>query len=152
MKSQTQNYLFLFIALCLLLGVGFFVYTLTQEEAVPSVSQLKYRNASLDNIVVSKPLPGEKVAQTFSLQGEARGGWYFEASFPVEVQGIDGEVLTTAIAQAEGEWMTELFVTFKAQVEIPASYHGPATVILKKDNPSGMPENDGSLSYPIVIE
>jgi hypothetical protein len=152
MKSQTQNYPFLFIALGLLFGVGSFVYTLMQEEAVPSVSQRKYRNASADNIVVSKPLPEEKVVQTFSVQGEARGGWYSEASFPIEVEDANGQLLTTSIAQAQGEWMTELFVPFSASVTIPNTYHGSATVVLKKDNPSGMSENDGSLSFPIVIE
>lgn len=152
MISQTKNYIFAFIVLFVFGIVGWSLYILTQDEVVSSVSQLKYRNASADNIVVSKPLPEEKVAQTFGVQGEARGGWYFEASFPIEITDSNEVMLTTAIAQAQGEWMTELFVPFKAQVQIPASYHGPATVILKKDNPSGMPENDGSLSYSVVIE
>ncbi|MFM2414968.1 MAG: hypothetical protein RI911_661, partial [Candidatus Parcubacteria bacterium] len=28
---------------------------------------------------------------------------------------------------------------------------GPATLILKKDNPSGEPQNDASLSIPITV-
>jgi hypothetical protein len=152
MKSQTQNYFSLAVALCLLFGIGFFVYILMQPEVTTPVSQLKYRNASADNILVSKPLPNQTVTQTFTVEGEARVGWYFEASFPVEVQGSNGAILTTAIAQAQGEWMTELFVPFVASVTIPNTYHGLATVVLKKDNPSGMSENDGSLSFPISIE
>ena len=152
MKSQTQNYIFAFIALCVLGLIGSFTYIVMQKEVIVPASLFVYRNASLENIVIEKPIPNETVAQNFTVEGEARGGWYFEASFPIEVEGADGELLTTAIAQAQGEWMTELFVPFKADVQIPSTYHGPATVTLKKDNPSGMPENDGSVSYPIVIE
>lgn len=151
MKPQTKNYIFLFVAL-LLIGAGFFVYTLTQEEVVPSVSQLQYRNSSADNIVISKPLPTEIVAQAFTIEGKARGGWYFEASFPIEVKSPDGKVLTTAIAHAQGEWMTELFVPYTAQIQIPDMYHGTATIVLKKDNPSGMTEKDASLSFSVYVK
>jgi hypothetical protein len=48
--------------------------------------------------------------------------------------------------------MTEEFVPFKLQVRVPESYIGPATIILKKDNPSGEVQFDASISFPINIE
>ncbi len=111
-----------------------------------------YTNASADNIRVALPSPGAVTGRTFVVVGEARGTWYFEASFPIKVIGANGETLTTAIAQAGSEWMTRDFVPFTAPVTIPESYSGPATLVLMKDNPSGEPIHDASFSFPITIE
>lgn len=111
-----------------------------------------YKNASADLITVQLPYPGAVTGKEFSVIGKARGTWFFEASFPVQVLDKDGNVLAAVPAQAQGDWMTENFVPFKADIKIPESYIGPATLILKKDNPSGMPEKDASISFPITIE
>jgi hypothetical protein len=113
---------------------------------------ITYKNASADKIKVTTPKPGDVVGKSFTIKGEARGGWYFEASFPVEVRDSKGNVLAQTPAQAEGEWMTSNFVPFSVNITIPSTYTGPATVILRKDNPSGLPQNEASASYPITIE
>ena len=65
----------------------------------------------------------------------------------------DGNVIAGSFATAEGDWMTTEFVSFKSEmIDLPSAYIGPATLVLKKDNPSGLPENDASLSIPIVVE
>jgi hypothetical protein len=56
------------------------------------------------------------------------------------------------VAQAQGDWMTEDFVPFKADIKVPDTFGGNATLILTKDNPSGLPEHDASISFPITIE
>jgi hypothetical protein len=114
--------------------------------------KITYRNASTDNIVVELPFPGAVTGKEFSVIGKARGTWFFEASFPIEVLDKDGKSLFVAIAQAQGEWMTKEFVLFKADIKIPQSYIGKATLVLKKDNPSGLPEHDASIAFPITIE
>lgn len=111
-----------------------------------------YQNASADLIKVTLPYPGAVTGKEFAVKGEARGGWYFEASFPVEVKDKNGQTLVSVPAQAEGDWMTSDFVPFTANIKIPDTYQGPATIILHKDNPSGMPENEASVSFPITIE
>lgn len=122
--------------------------TFTEEIVVDAT----YENSSTDLIVVELPFPGAVVGKQFSVIGEARGNWYFEASFPVKVIGNDGEVLFSGFATAQGDWMQTGFVPFKLDISVPESYIGPATLILQKDNPSGLPENDAALSFPIVIE
>lgn len=114
--------------------------------------KITYINSTSDSIVPELPFPGAVVGKEFSVIGKARGTWFFEASFPLEVLDKDGKSLATSYAQAEGEWMTENFVNFKGNIKVPESYIGPATLILKKDNPSGMLENDASISFPITIE
>jgi hypothetical protein len=124
----------------------------TVEEGALNAGTSAYVNASQDIILVASPQPGESVGQTFSIKGSARGYWYFEASFPIEVRDSNGNVIGQAIAQADGDWMTEDFVPFTAPVELSAPYSGQAIVMLKKDNPSGEPENDASVSFPVVIQ
>ena len=119
-------------------------------EEIPE--NITYFNATDDNIVVELPFPGAVTGKNFSVIGKARGTWFFEASFPIEVLDKDGKFLAVGIAQAQGEWMTRDFVPFKADIKVPQSYIGKATLVLKKDNPSGLPEHDASVSFPITIE
>jgi tRNA dimethylallyltransferase len=65
---------------------------------------------------------------------------------------IDGTVLVTTIATANGEWMTEEFVPFTAEVKLPASAGSRGTLVLHKDNPSGLPEHDAQLRIPVRFE
>ncbi len=111
-----------------------------------------YDNATADMITVELPFPGSVVGKDFSVKGSARGGWYSEGSFAVEVLKPDGTLLVRALAAPEKEWMTPELVPFTAQMKIPATYIGPATLILRKDNPSGLPKNDASMSFPITIQ
>lgn len=112
----------------------------------------KYINASSGLIVVDLPKPGAVTGKEFSITGKARGTWYFEASFPVQVIDTKGKVIAQAVARAKGDWMTENFVPYTVNIKIPSTYIGKATLILKKDNPSGMKEYDASLLIPITIE
>lgn len=111
-----------------------------------------YKNASANLVQVELPFPGAVVGKDFSVIGKARGAWFFEASFPIEVLDAQGNIIAAGIAQAESDWMTENLVPFRADIKVPESYIGPAKLILKKDNPSGLPEHDASASFDIVIE
>ena len=60
-------------------------------------------------------------------------------------------ILATAVipAQAQSDWMTEEFVPFKAMLEFSAPTTATGTLVLEKDNPSGLPENADSLIVPV---
>ncbi len=122
----------------------------TYAEELPPV--ITYKNATADMIQVDLPFPGAVTGKEFTVTGKARGTWFFEASFPVKVLDKNGKVLAQAPAEAEGEWMTQNFVPFKATLKVPDSYIGPATLVLEKDNPSGDSIRDASISFPITIE
>jgi len=123
--------------------------TFAEELPAPEPT---YVNASADLIRVTTPTPGSVTGKPITVMGEARGGWYFEASFPIEVRNSAGAVIATGHAEAQSDWMTGNFVPFTATVQIPASYIGEAVLVLMNDNPSGMVENARSISFPITIE
>lgn len=106
----------------------------------------------VDLIRLTSPLPNEVVKSPLKITGEARGFWFFEASFPVFLVNWDGLIIAEGIATAKDDWMTEDFVPFEAtlEFEIP-KYKNNGALILKKDNPSGLPEHDDALEVPILF-
>jgi len=125
-----------------------------EEVSTPTTtSEVDYYNSSADMIVTDSPQAGDVVGKEFAVIGKARGTWFFEGSFPLEVRAPNGDLIGSAIATAEGDWMTTDWVNFKSEFfDLPSAYMGEATLILRKDNPSGMPEKDAYMSFPIVVE
>jgi hypothetical protein len=106
-----------------------------------------------DLISVNSPLSGAEVASPISVVGMARGTWYFEASFPIEILDASGKSIAQSPAEAQSDWMTEDFVPFKATVAFPKQPAGSkGTIVLHKDNPSGEPERDRSISIPVTFK
>jgi hypothetical protein len=103
------------------------------------------------NIVLDKPTTNEEITSPLLVEGRARGTWYFEASFPVKLVDSAGSVLATGIAQTQGDWMTEDFVPFKASIDFKVDTPTTANLVLIKDNPSGLPENDDQMSVPVSL-
>jgi hypothetical protein len=113
-----------------------------------------------DMIVLYEPLPEQRdITSPLTVRGKARGSWFFEASFPVVLTDWDGRIIAQTAAQAKGDWMTSEFVEFEATLtfESPtatnsADYAKRGTLILQKDNPSGLPENDDSREITIFFK
>ncbi len=112
-------------------------------------------SAEKTNLIrLDAPRPNEEVASPITLTGAARGYWFFEASFPIAVVDWDGKIIGEGFATAQSEWMTGDFVPFTATItfraeEISGQYARHGALILKRDNPSGLPENDDALEVPV---
>lgn len=102
-----------------------------------------------DKIKVISPLPGAIVTSPFVAKGEARGMWYFEASFPVKLLDGGGKVLAQTHATAKTGWMTENYVPFEATVEFKTTKSKTGTLVLERDNPSALPQNADELRIPV---
>jgi len=111
-----------------------------------------------DLIELTRPRPNDVISSPLQLSGEARGYWFFEASFPVTLTNWDGLIIAEHYAQADGEWMTEDFVSFTSTLNFESPYHDGdpdfmkrGALILQKDNPSGLPEHDDALEIPVFF-
>jgi len=106
------------------------------------------------DLKISAPVPGKSffVPGDIMISGEAKGSWFFEGTFPVQLKDTQGKVISTGQARAIGDWMTTDFVSFTAQLDA-RSVKEPmsAIVIFSKDNPSGLPQNDVSVELPIQL-
>ena len=86
------------------------------------------------------------------VSGEARGFWFFEASFPIRLYDGNGKELAVGIAQAGSDWMTTDYVPFRAELIFTKPTTAEGTLVLQKDNPSGLPEHDASITIPIKFD
>ena len=107
-------------------------------------------------IVLALPKADAVITNPLKISGKARGGWYFEASFPILLTDWDGKIIAEGIATAVGDWMTSEFVPFTATLNYASPYKvgdpdfmKRGTLILKNDNPSGLPANDKAIEIPV---
>lgn len=124
----------------------------TNEIPDDIIAHIESKN---DLIKVSSPQAGSRIKSPLKLTGVARGYWFFEASFPIFVTDWNGLIIGEGFATAEGDWMTEEFVSFSAEITFtlpPDTPYRRGTIIFKKDNPSDLPENDDALEIPIVFK
>lgn len=100
-------------------------------------------------IRVHNPEPNSLITSPLHISGEAKGYWFFEANFPVELVDENNNILATGIAEAEGDWMTKNFVPFKVilQFETPDTPGG--FLIFKKQNASGKPKHRQTYKIPV---
>lgn len=118
-------------------------------SATSSVADL-IRNVSVEaDDVIESPL---------TLSGEARGQWYFEATFPVTLTDWDGLIIAEGYAEAQSDWMTTEFVPFEATLEFASPYEAGdpdfmkrGSLILQKANASGLPENDAAYETTVYF-
>jgi|GEM_PF-5955498 len=103
-------------------------------------------------IVVFSPTENEVVRSPITITGKAKGNWYFEAVFPIDLVNSNGDIIGHGQARADTDWMTTDFVNFHAYVEYPATSTGRAILVLKKDNPSDNPEFDQSIFVPVILK
>lgn len=101
------------------------------------------------DIRVISPHPNDVIKSPVKIQGEAKGTWYSEGSFPVSIVSENGAVLGRGIAEANGDWMTTEFVPFEVTIDFIVSSDTFGSIVLSKDNPSGLPENDARILIPI---
>ncbi|HDZ54557.1 MAG TPA: hypothetical protein ENI19_02265 [Candidatus Nealsonbacteria bacterium] len=105
----------------------------------------------LDLILINSPRPNAKIKSPLEIMGQARGYWFFEGDFPVQLEDGNGKELATTTAQAFSEWMTDKFVPFEATLEFQKPTTNRGVLILEKDNPSGLPENADELRVPVYF-
>ncbi|MBS4012831.1 MAG: GerMN domain-containing protein [Bacteroidetes bacterium] len=113
-----------------------------------------------DLIRVDNPRPNQKIFSPLEISGQARGFWFFEADFPILLLDEKAQIIAQTIAtfqpdpadESEVGWMTEDFISFKAQLNFPSNLSGQATLIFKKDNPSGLIEYDDQLIMPVILQ
>ncbi len=109
-----------------------------------------------DMIVVTSPQNEAVITSPLAISGQARGGWYFEASFPFVLTNWNGLIIAEGFATAEGYWMTSEFVPFTASLNFinPYKVGDPdfmkrGTLIINNNNASGLPEHDRAIEIPV---
>lgn len=96
------------------------------------------------------------VASPMTVQGEAKGNWFFEASFPVKLVDANWVEIARGVAQANppagGDWMTMDFVPFSASLTFKKPGTATGWLVIERDNPSGLVEHAAEVHIPVRFE
>jgi hypothetical protein len=150
-RTMKKIYIVLLVIVVLAaVGVGYYYCGRGKPVEKPYVGN---EAEKVNLIKITNPRPNQEITSPLIITGEARGNWFFEASFPVVLTDANGVVVAQGIAQAKEDWMTENFVPFEATLtfEKPQGSN-KGTLTLKKDNPSGLPANDDVLIVPLIFK
>ena len=126
----------------LIIVAGFLAYYFLNQKAEPQTTLIK----------VDSPQLNQEIQSPFVIKGEAVGYWFFEATFPVKLLDENGNIIKQTYVQAQEDWMTENFVPFESILifSIPKDQQG--TLVLEKDNPSGLPQNAAEIRIPVKLK
>lgn len=159
-----KTYLLVAVLVLVAIAGGVYFYTFNfhqggtvQTGTTTSTTGTSPADAHADLIRVASPLANAIVTSPITIAGVARGTWYFEASFPVVLVDWDGKIIAQGVATAQSDWTTTDFVPFTATLsfntaDISGHYSNKGTLILKKDNPSGLPAHDDALEIPVYVK
>ncbi|HCR55790.1 TPA: hypothetical protein DIV49_02355 [Candidatus Saccharibacteria bacterium] len=100
-------------------------------------------------LVVYTPTKGEQVSSPLYVSGKVPGSWSFEASFPIKLVDETGNVIAQGQATLLDDWMTSALVPFNAKLSWTTARKGALSLVLEKDNPSGMSSNEDSLTIQL---
>lgn len=128
----------------------------TPEPVVEPVVVTPVQTSYKDLLVLENVSEGSEIESPLTIEGKARGMWYFEASFPVSLVNWDGLIIAEGIATADGEWMTTDYVPFSVTLTFDSPYNENSpdflkrgALIFQKSNPSGLPENDDAFEVSV---
>lgn len=144
MKKQFLLIIILAVIIIILAGVLLIPGMGWRDKIIPDEDTFAIRNLSVKS--------GQEITSPLVVEGEARGTWFFEASFPIKITDEQGNALGISYAQAQSEWMTEDFVPFKGEITYVSKIDGNGFLVLEKDNPSGLPENADAIKIPVVLK
>ena len=152
------------IIIIVVVGAGLLWY-LAKNQSTPSQNQKQSQPpptvATSSDITVTSPQAYQTITSPLNISGQAKGTWYFEASFPIVLTDWDGKIIAEHYAEAKKEWMTADFVPFEGKLKFESPvfegvgkdhFSRRGYLIFKKDNPSGLSEYDDALEIPILFK
>lgn len=111
--------------------------------------------ALAEQVIIISPAENALIDNPLIITGSAPGNWFFEWVAPVTIVNRNGLILWDWYISAIGEWMTTGMVDFSGLIVYnrdPITPYPYWWIILNRDNPSGMPENDAWIEIPILFE
>ncbi|MFA6295154.1 MAG: Gmad2 immunoglobulin-like domain-containing protein [Candidatus Paceibacterota bacterium] len=144
-------------ALILIVSIEFIVlfFSKSIDGDVP------FSNLSFDKeaVMVYNLKEGDTISSPMIITGQAKGPWFFEGVLPIVVVDWDGLIIGEGYVQATSDWMIEGYVSFEGLVSftspannVSGTYSNKGAIIFKKNNPSGLPENDAAIEIPVVFK
>lgn len=131
---KSKSYIVLAILICL---VAYGIWLAVRYRELP--------------VILETPLAGEVIGSPLLVSGKAPGSWYFEGSFPIVLEDGSGLTIAQTPARAGGNWQTKEYVPFSATLIFNTPTTKTGKLVLEKDNPSGLSDNDAQKSIEVLF-
>jgi hypothetical protein len=139
------------VTIAIIGGAIFFL----KKETSPNTTNNENNNSPVEKntpVILNNTNKLDEVVSPLTIKGEALGTWFFEGVFPIEITDANGVILGQHFVEAKSEWMTPDYVPFEGTISFTTSTTKTGYLVFRKDNPSGLPENDASILFPISFK
>lgn len=123
--------------------------TALNQKYETEVHATKFTSVKGADLVVYAPGSRTTITSPLAVVGQVPGGWSFEASFPVKLLNSKGEVIASGPAAVLGDWTSGQSSSFAMTLTWSSLQTGVGSLVLARDNPSGLSANDDSLTIPV---
>lgn len=107
---------------------------------------------SIETVIILAPQANSLVTTPLVIQGQAIGTWFFEAALPLQIMDANNTIIGKGVASAQADWMTENLVPFVGTIEFTTPATPTGWIVIRANNPSGLPENDDEFRMPVRFE
>lgn len=109
---------------------------------VPS-AECKNDNQENQILILNNFKEGDVLNNGDIISGKIRDGFFFEGTFPIIIEDINGYGLGSSFATSKTDWMTSDYVDFVTEpINFDKKNNSKGYIIFRKDNPSALPENN----------
>jgi hypothetical protein len=142
----------------ILLSLAFVILLITLYPYRPTPSSLSVAKIptitptpSLSPVISLSPNISTPLSSPQKIIGLIDKSWVFEAAFPIELFNSQNKNLFQGSASAP-DWLegTSTFTQFSATLKFSTTDKS-GYLKIKNDNPSGLPQNDKSISIPVIF-
>ena len=126
----------------------------TDNKSIVSTEATFFGSWTWSDIVdITSPISWTPISSPVTIIWEMSGYWFFEATAPVQIVDSDDIQLWEWYVTTQGERMTGWLVAFSWSVMFSLSWTTATTwsVILRRNNVSGLSENDAYVAIPVVF-
>lgn len=121
------------------------------DEVISNELVLEDEEEERTNVLIISPQNNQIVTSPLLVKGQVTGAWFFEASLPIKLLDSQKKIIAESYALAQSDWMTTELVEFSGVLEFKNEEITDENgyVIIAKDNPSALPENEVAIQLPV---
>ena len=99
---------------------------------------------------ITIPVAGSIIRSPLKIEGKVPPGWMFEGVFPIKLIDSGGNTIAQGLGKEviPGSWQKDSDVDFTVTLTF-VNFPTKGFLVLDKDNPSGLPQNDRPFSIPV---
>jgi len=124
-------------------------YPSAPQPTTPCPGQSQIAIVPEGEVIVVTPKVNDIISSPLMIEGQAKGNWFFEASFPVKLVDDNGNQLAQIAVWATQDWTTADYVPFQGEMTFSPGLATTGKLIFQNDNPSSLPQNQKSFEVPV---